>query len=67
MPMSGEMVDFTFYGITKEQYHRILRRVTTTIVNIHFNKQFTLDNIYEHIEFIDGDITELNVANIRLK
>ena len=61
------MVDVTIYGITKEQFDRILRRVTVTIVNIHFNKQFTLDNIYEHIEFIDGNITELVVDNLRLK
>ena len=63
----SEMVDFTIYGIIKEQFDRILRRVTVSIVNIHFNKKFTLDNLYEHIEFIDGNITELDVNNVRLK
>ena len=62
----SEMVDITISGITKEQFERISRRVTVTIANIHFNKQFTFDNIYEHIEFIGGDRTESYVNNMRL-
>ena len=63
----SDMVDITISGITAEQVERILRRVVVSIVNIHFNKQFTFDNIYEHIEFIDGSRTELDVNNMRLK
>ena len=63
----SDTVDITRSGITKGQFERILRRLTVTVANIHFNKQFTLDNIYEHIEFIDGNITELVVDNLRLK
>ena len=52
------MVDVTIYGVTKEQFDRILERVTVSIVNIDFNKQFTFENIYDHIEFIDGNRTD---------
>ena len=62
----SDMVDITISGITAEQVERILRRVTVTIANIHFNKQFNVDNIYEHIEFIDGNRRELDVNNMRL-
>ena len=65
--MMSDMVDISISGITAEQFERMLRRVTVSIANIHFNKQFTCDNIYEHIEFIDGNRTELDVNNMRLK
>ena len=63
----SDMVGTSIYGIRADKFERILRRVTVTIANIHFNKQFAFDNIYEYIEFIDGNRTELDVNNMRLK
>ena len=50
----SDMVDIGIYGIAAEEFERMSRRVTVTIANIHFNKQFTIDNIYEQIELVDG-------------
>ena len=61
-----DSVDFNFYNIEEEQFLRILARVTTTIVNIHVKQQFSIQDIYKHVVFKDGDITNLHVPNLIL-
>ena len=63
---SKDIVYFKFYNIEEEQFLRILARVTTTVVNIHFNQQFSIQHIYKHIAFKYGDITNLHVPNLIL-
>ena len=60
------IVDFNFYNLKEEQFISILKRVTTSIVNSYFNQQFTIHAIYNHITFIDGDVTNLHVYNLML-
>ena len=61
------IVDINIQGISEDTFKQILARVTTTIANVIFNENYTVDNIYDHVEFIDGDITEITVQNIRKK
>ena len=61
------IVDINMQGISEDTFKQILARVTTTIANVIFNENYTVDNIYDHVEFIDGDITEITVQNIRKK
>ena len=65
--LSGKIVDINIQGISEDTFKQILARVTTTIANVIFNENYTVDNIYDHVEFIDGDITEITVQNIRKK
>ena len=65
--LSGKIVDLTIHGISKDTFKKVLADLTTTIANMAFNEQYTVDNIYDHIEFIDGDITEVTVQNMRKK
>ena len=60
------IVDFNFYNLEEEQFLGILKRVTTSIVNSYFNQHFTIDEIYNNITFIDGDVTNLHVYNLVL-
>ena len=62
----SNIVDFSFYNLEDEEFLGILRRVTTSVVNSHFNQQFTINDIYNHIIFIDGDVTNLHVYNLML-
>ena len=59
-------VDFNFYNIEEDQFLRILARVTTTVVNIHFKHNFTIQEIYNHVELKDGDTTNLHVPELIL-
>ena len=61
------IVDINIQGISEDTFKQILARVTTTIANVIFNENYTVDNIYDHVEFIDGDITEITVQNMRKK
>ena len=61
-----DIVDFKFYNIEEEQFLRILARVTTSVVNIHFKQNFSIQDIYKHVAFKDGDITNLHVPNLIL-
>ena len=63
--LSGKIVDINIQGISEDTFQRILASVTTTIANLIFNENYTMENIYDHVEFIDGDITEITVQNIR--
>ena len=58
---SQNIVDFIFYTIGEEQFLRILASVTTSIVNIYFKQHFAIQDIYKHVDFKDGDITNLHV------
>ena len=60
------IVDFKFYNIEEDQFLRRLARVTTNVVNIHFQQQFSIQNIYKHVAFKDGDTTNLHVPNLIL-
>ena len=60
------IVDFNFYNLEEEQFLGILKRVTTSIVNSYFNQHFTIDEIYNNITFIEGDVTNLHVYNLVL-
>ena len=62
----SNIVDFSFYNLEEEQFLGILRRVTTSVVNSYFNQQFTINEIYDHITFLDGDVTNLHVYNLML-
>ena len=59
-------VDYIFYNISDEQFIRILMRVTTSVVNTYFDKKILIDEIYNHVNFIDGDCTNLQVNNLIL-
>ena len=61
------IVDFNLHGISDDTFKRILARVTTSVANKIFNENYTIDNIYDHIEFIDNNNTEITVQNIRKK
>ena len=65
--LSGKIVDISLQGISEDTFKQILARVTTTIANMIFNENYTIDNISDHVEFIDGDITEITIQNIRKK
>ena len=60
------VVNFNLINFNDEQFHRILKRVTTSIVNIYFRKNFNINDIYEHVKFIDGDQQNLVVHNLQL-
>ena len=62
----SNIVDFSFYNLKEEQFLGILRRVSTSVVNSYFNQQFTINEIYDHITFLDGDVTNLHVYNLML-
>ena len=62
----SNIIDFTFYNLEEEQFIAILKRVTTSVVNSYFKQQFTIDEIYNHITFIDGNVTNLHVYNLVL-
>ena len=62
----SKIIDFNFYNIDEEQFIRILMRVTTSVVNSYFDQQFSIDEIYEHVNFKDGDCTNLHVNNLFL-
>ena len=64
-PVSN-IVDFSFYNLEEEQFIGILMRVTTSVVNSYFNQQFTINEIYKHVTFLDGDVTNLHVYNLML-
>jgi len=61
-----DSVDFNFYNIEEEQFLRILARVNTTVVNIHFKHNFSIKDIYKQVVFKDGDLTNLHVPNLIL-
>ena len=65
-PQLKSTVDFNFYNIQEDQFGCILARVTTTVVNTHVKQNFTIQEIYNHVEFEDGDITNLHVPNLIL-
>ena len=65
--LSGKVVYFNIDGVSEDTFKKILARVTTSVANKMFNENYTIDNIYDHVEFIDGDITEITVQNIRKK
>ena len=63
-PPYSKLVDFNFYNIEETQFICILMRVTTSVVNSYFNQQFSINEIYDHVNFRDGDITNLHVYNL---
>ena len=63
---SSNNVDYIFYNISDDQFIRILMRVTTSVVNTYFDKKILIDEIYNHVNFIDGDFTNLQVNNLIL-
>ena len=65
-PPYSKVVDFNFYNIDEDQFIRILMRVTTSVVNSYFKRQFSINEIYNHVDFIDGDCTNLHVNNLVL-
>ena len=65
-PPYSKIVDFNFYNIDEDQFIRILMRVTTSVVNSYFKQQFSINEIYEHVDFKDGDRTNLHVHNLIL-
>ena len=65
--LSGKVVYFNLHGISEDTFKKILARVTTSVANKMFNENYTIDNIYDHVEFIDGNNTEITVQNIRKK
>ena len=60
------VVNFNLVNFDNEQFHRILKRVTTSIVNLYFSKNFNINKIYEHVKFIDGNQQNLVVHNLVL-
>ena len=65
-PPYSKVVDFNFYNIDEYQFIRILMRVTTSVVNSYFKQQFSINEIYNHVDFKDGDQTNLHVNNLIL-
>ena len=62
----SKIVDFEFYNIDEDQFIRILMRVTTSVVNSYFKQHFSINEIYNHVDFKDGDQTNLHVNNLIL-
>ena len=65
-PPYSKVVDFNFYNIDEYQFIRILMRVTTSIVNSYFKQHCSINEIYNHVDFKDGDQTNLHVNNLIL-
>ncbi len=61
-----KIVDFNLYNIDNDQFNRILERVTTSIVNTYFKQTFSIEEIYKHVIFKDGNKTNLHVQNLIL-
>lgn len=58
---------FSFDNIDETTFFKVLKEITTLIVNTHFNTAFDKETIYNNIDFIDNDFTNLKTANISLK
>lgn len=58
---------FSFDNIDETTFFEVLKEITTLIVNTHFNTTFDKETIYNNIDFIDNDFTNLNTKNISLK
>lgn len=58
---------FSFDNIDETTFFEVLKEITTLIVNTHFNTSFDKETIYNNIDFIDNDFTNLNTTNISLK
>ncbi len=58
---------FSFDNIDETTFFEVLKEITTLIVNTHFNTAFDKETIYNNIDFIDNDFTNLNTKNISLK
>ena len=65
-PPYSKIVDFNVHNIDEDQFIRIFLRVTTSVVNRFFKQQFTISDIYNHVDSIDGDRTKLHVDNLIL-
>ena len=65
-PPYSKVVDFNFSNLDEDQFIRILMRVATSVVNSYFDKQFPIDLVYNHVDFKDGDKTNLHVKNLIL-
>ena len=61
-----KIVDFNLYNIDNDQFNRILMRVTTSIVNAYFKQKLSIEDIYHHVNFRDGNKTNLHVQNLIL-
>jgi len=64
---NDDVTYFTIHGISDETFSKLLVSITTDIANIIFNENYTIDNIYDHVEFINGDITLIAKENLRKK
>ena len=65
--MADDIIDLSIHGISDDTFKRILARVTASIANLIFDENYTADNVYEHVEFIDGNIREITKQNLRKK
>lgn len=63
---SSKVVNLVISNISKESFDYILKDLTTFITNTHYNKDFSIDEIYQKVYFEDNNITNLDVNNIRL-
>ncbi len=64
--MDMSIVDISLENIDDEIFDLILREVTKMIVNKHFKKHFTVDDVYKYICFRDNNDRNLAVDNLIL-
>jgi len=53
-------------NVNPDIFEYILMEITTLLVNKHFKQNFTIENIYRYISFIDNNIKNLDINNIYL-
>ena len=53
-------------NVNPDIFEYLLVEITTLLVNRHFNQNFTIENIYNRISFIDNNIRNLDINNIYL-
>ena len=62
----NQIVDISLFYISTEQFTYILADLTTMIANIHFDTNYSPEEIYNYIIFKDNNNKNLDVNNMVL-
>ena len=62
----SSVVDITISNISKELFNYILTDITTAIVNIHFNRDYSPEEIYNYLCFKHDHERNLDVNSMVL-
>ena len=62
----NQIVDISLFNISTEQFNYILADLTAMIANIHFDTNYSSEEIYNYIIFKDNNNKNLDVNNMVL-